>query len=89
MRTVFHQQFDDLVALLGEMCRLAGTAIAASTHALPQADLALAEDVIDRHDRLVQLRKQAEDAAFKLPAAGAGGRRVASSDRLDAGRCRG
>lgn len=48
------------------MCRLAGIAMELATQALLQADLALAEDVIDRHDHLVQLRKQAEDAAFKL-----------------------
>jgi phosphate transport system protein len=66
MRTVFHERLEQLTALLGEMCGLAGAGMEQATQALLQADLAAAENVIADHDRLVTMRRQAEDRAIAL-----------------------
>jgi phosphate transport system protein len=66
MRTAFHEQLDGLSILLGDMCRLAGEAMAKATQALLQADLVLAEQVISDHDRLVRMKAEAEESAFVL-----------------------
>ena len=66
MRTAFHEQLERLGETLSEMCGLAGLAMEDATQALLQADLALAEAVFASHARLVQMRSEAEDAAFVL-----------------------
>ena len=66
MRTAFHDQLDGLTALVGDMCGLAGEAMARATQALLQADLVLAEHVITDHDRLARMKVQAEETAFVL-----------------------
>jgi phosphate transport system protein len=66
MRTAFHDRLEALTTLLGEMCGLAGDAMAHATQALLQADLVLAERVIGDHERLERMRKQAEESAFVL-----------------------
>jgi phosphate transport system protein len=48
------------------MCGLAGVATERSTHALLQADLVVAEQVITDNDELVRMCKRAEEAAFVL-----------------------
>jgi phosphate transport system protein len=66
MRTAFHDRLDGLTMLLGDMCGLAGDAMARATQALLQADLVLAERVITDHERLERMRREAEDSAFVL-----------------------
>jgi phosphate transport system protein len=66
MRTVFHERLEQLTALLGEMCGLAGAGMEHATQALLQADLEAAENVIADHDRLVTMRRHAEDRAIAL-----------------------
>ena len=66
MRTVFHERLDDLAAQLGEMCGLTGLAMRGATHALLEADLSGAEQVISDHDRMAAMRVSAEEAAFAL-----------------------
>ncbi|MGN0125670.1 MAG: phosphate transport system regulatory protein PhoU, partial [Rhodococcus sp. (in: high G+C Gram-positive bacteria)] len=52
MRVVYNEQMGELGDLLGEMAGLAGTAMERSTRALLEADLALAEQVIDEHEKI-------------------------------------
>jgi phosphate transport system protein len=52
--------------LLGQMCDLAGVAMARSTSALLRADLAVAEEVITDHEQIVRLSADAEERAFAL-----------------------
>ena len=66
MRTAYHQQLDALTAQLGEMCGLAGVAMERATHALLQADLVLAEQVISDHDEITALSGHSEETAFVL-----------------------
>lgn len=66
MRTAYHEQLDDLTALLGEMCGLAGAAMERATQALLQADLVLAEQVITDHEQIAVMSARAEEAAFVL-----------------------
>ena len=66
MRTAFHEQLDSLTELLSDMCGLAGLAMDRATQALLHADLAVAEQVIGDHDRLVHMQTRAEEAAFAL-----------------------
>ena len=46
MRTAYHEQLDALNTILGEMCELAGAAMSRATQALLQADLSVAEAVM-------------------------------------------
>jgi phosphate transport system protein len=66
VRNAFHDQLDALTQTLGQMCGLAGLAMERATHALLQADLILAEQVIADHDQLLSMRTKAEDDAFVL-----------------------
>jgi phosphate transport system protein len=66
MRTAYHEQLDALTAQLGEMCGLAGVAMERATHALLQADLVLAEQVIGDHDQITALSGHSEETAFVL-----------------------
>ncbi|GAB92835.1 phosphate signaling complex protein PhoU [Gordonia rhizosphera] len=66
MRTAYHEQLDTLNLILGEMCELAGTAMARATQALLQADLAIAEEVISGTDKMTELSARAEEQAFAL-----------------------
>ena len=66
MRTAYHERLDALTAQLGEMCGLAGLAMERATHALLQADLVLAEQVISDHDAIVTMSARAEENAFVL-----------------------
>ncbi len=66
MRTAYHEQLTELTAQLGEMCRLAATAVEYATHALLRADLVLAEQVISDHEKISAMRACAEEKAFVL-----------------------
>ena len=66
MRTAFDQQLDALTAAIAEMCALAGRAMRDATQALLQADAALAERVIDEHDKIMLNGARAEQDAFAL-----------------------
>ena len=66
MRTAYHEQLAELTAQLGEMCGLAGAAMKRATHALLQADLVLAEQVISDHETISAMSTRAEEKAFVL-----------------------
>ena len=66
MRVVYNEQMGELGDLLGEMAGLAGTAMERSTRALLEADLALAEQVIDEHEKITDLGAICEEKAFQL-----------------------
>jgi phosphate transport system protein len=66
MRTAYHEQLDQLSEQLGDMCGLAGAAMERATQALLQADLVLAEQVIDDHEHIIAMSARAEEAAFVL-----------------------
>jgi phosphate transport system protein len=66
MRTAYHEQLSALTAQLGEMCGLAGQAMERATHALLQADLVLAEQVISDHEHITAMSARAEESAFVL-----------------------
>ncbi|MGB8406563.1 MAG: phosphate signaling complex protein PhoU [Mycobacterium sp.] len=66
MRTAYHEQLETLTARLGEMCGLAGAAMARATQALLQADLMLAEQVITDHEQISAMSAHAEEQAFVL-----------------------
>jgi phosphate transport system protein len=66
MRTVYHEQLSALCAQLGETCGLAATAMEHATHALLEADLSLAEQVIADHEHIEELNRRAEGTALKL-----------------------
>lgn len=66
MRAVYLGQLNALHELLGQMCDMAGEAMARSTHALLRADLAVAEEVITDHEQIVRMSADAEERAFAL-----------------------
>ncbi len=66
MRTAYHEQLDALTGEIAAMCGMAGVAMERATHALLQADLVLAEQVIGDHDRVISAGARAEEAAFVL-----------------------
>jgi phosphate transport system protein len=66
MRTAYHEQLSALCAEIGEMCGLAADAMEDATHALLQADLSMAEQVITDHDRIATMSRHAEQSALKM-----------------------
>jgi phosphate transport system protein len=66
MRNAFHDQLNSLIETLSQMCGLAGLAMERATHALLQADLPVAEQVITDHERLTRMQSSAEEAALLL-----------------------
>ena len=66
MRTVFHQQLDDLTVAIAEMCGSAGEAMEYATRALLRADLVLAEQVITDHDDIVARARKTEEQALTV-----------------------
>ncbi|MBU8809248.1 phosphate signaling complex protein PhoU [Mycolicibacterium goodii] len=66
MRTAFHEQLTALSAELGEMCGLAASAMERATQALLQADLLLAEEVLDTHELIALRDRHVEQTVFKL-----------------------
>jgi phosphate transport system protein len=66
MRTAFHEQLHALTADIAETCGLAGAAMERATQALLQADLVLAEEVIEDHDAFTLRIKKTEEAAITV-----------------------
>jgi len=66
MRTVYREQLADLARQLGEMCELAGVAMKCATHALLDAEIVSAEQVIREYSRIVAMRAKVEKEAFAL-----------------------
>ncbi len=66
MRAVYHEQLAELNATLGAMCDLSGTTMEHATQALLQADLDVAERLLEDRERMSLLSADAEDKAFKL-----------------------
>jgi phosphate transport system protein len=66
MRTAFHEQLHALTADIAETCGLAGAAMERATQALLQADLVLAEQVIEDHDAFTLRIRKTEEAAITV-----------------------
>ncbi|VEG44794.1 phosphate uptake regulator, PhoU [Mycolicibacterium flavescens] len=66
MRTAYQEQLTALSAQLGKMCGLAVSALERATEALLDADLSLAEQVIADHEHIIELNRQAEEAALRI-----------------------
>src|SRR3954452_14343322 len=66
MRTAYHEQLHALTDQLGQMCGVAGAAMDCARHALLQADLVLAEQVITDHEQIAAMSARAEESAFVL-----------------------
>lgn len=66
MRAEFREQLTALSSHMAQMCGLAGVAIERATRALLEADLSLAEQVIDDNQQIAKMCSQVEDTAFKL-----------------------
>jgi phosphate transport system protein len=66
MRTVFHERLERLTVSVADICGLAGLAMKRATESLLNADLVESETIIGDHDRLVQMRRQAEREAVAL-----------------------
>ncbi|MDI3315285.1 MAG: phosphate signaling complex protein PhoU [Mycobacterium sp.] len=66
MRPAYREQLAELSGQLAQMCELAGVAMERATHALLQADLVLAEQVISDHEKIAAISARAEKKAFLL-----------------------
>jgi phosphate transport system protein len=66
MRTEFHEELSALGTQVSEMCGLAADAMEHASHALLQADLSVAEQVLADDEHIVAMSRRAEDNAFKL-----------------------
>jgi phosphate transport system protein len=66
MRDLFHEELDAIGNQLVEMTRLAGSAMAKATTALLDADLKLAESVIEADDLIDDLHHDLESRALDL-----------------------
>lgn len=66
MRSVFREQIGALGTGIADLCDLSGTAMQHATHALLNADLTVAEEVLGRHDELTYRCAQVETDAFTI-----------------------
>jgi phosphate transport system protein len=66
MRDVFHDELDDIGDGVAEMIQLVAAAMQGGTSALLDADLLLAQKVIDADTRVDALRVDLEDRAFQM-----------------------
>ncbi|MCE3555503.1 phosphate signaling complex protein PhoU [Pseudonocardia sp. RS11V-5] len=66
MRDAYTEQLDELADALAGMCEDVATAMEKATRALLDADLRLAEEVIDEDIRIDEIRHTAEERAFAL-----------------------
>ena len=66
MRDAFHEELDSISETLVEMTRLVGSAMTRATTALLDADLTLAESVIDADDKVDDLQHSLDDSSFDL-----------------------
>jgi phosphate transport system protein len=66
MRSAYGAQLQALTDQLAHICQLTGSAMENATHAVLQADLLLAEQVIGSHETITFLSCKAEEAGFQL-----------------------
>lgn len=66
MRTRYHEQLSALSTQMAQICGLAAVAIDNATHALLDADRALAEQVINDHEQMVVMSTRAAHSALAL-----------------------
>jgi phosphate transport system protein len=66
VRTAYQGQLSALCSQMGDMCGLVASAMEHATHALLQADLPVAEQVIADHDHIVAMSRHADELALKL-----------------------
>ncbi|SFS87568.1 phosphate signaling complex protein PhoU [Saccharopolyspora flava] len=66
MREVYQEQLGMLTDVLGSMSAMVGTAMERATKSLLEADLSLAEQVIDEDSLVDEARSRAEEYAFGL-----------------------
>ncbi|MCF7551561.1 MULTISPECIES: phosphate signaling complex protein PhoU [Pseudonocardia] len=66
MRDAYTDQLDELAGALAGMCEDVATAMEKATRALLEADLKLAEQVIDEDLKIDEIRHAAEEKAFAL-----------------------
>ncbi|SCX32799.1 phosphate signaling complex protein PhoU [Mycolicibacterium fluoranthenivorans] len=66
MRSAFREQIGALGTGLAGLCDLSGRAMQHATHALLNADLTVAEEVLGRHDELTYRCAQVETDAFTI-----------------------
>lgn len=66
MRSAYGAQLEALTDQLAHICQLAGSAMETATHALLQADLLRAEQVIGSHENITFLSCRAEEDGFQL-----------------------
>ena len=79
MRDSYHEQLDDILADLVQMCQKVAIAVRSSTTALLEADIHQAEQVIGDDAELDRMQADIEERAFNLlarqsPVAGSGSR---------------
>ncbi len=68
MRDVYHEQLDAITASLIEMSRLVGSAISRSTTALLEADLSLAQSVVDGDAEVDEIYRHVEESVIDVMA---------------------
>ena len=66
MREVYQEQLGELAEELAAMSNMVGTAMERATTALLEADLTLAEQVIEEDVQVDEVRARAEEQAFGL-----------------------
>lgn len=66
MRNQFHEDLDKITDMLVELTRLAGSAMARATVALLDADVHLAESVIDADKKLDDIRIELDELSIEL-----------------------
>ncbi len=68
MREAYHEQLDSVSDELVQMTRLVGSAINRATQALLDADLQLAESVIEGDEAVDTLAAEIDDQCFEIAA---------------------
>jgi phosphate transport system protein len=66
MRDAYHEELDAISDSLVEMARFVGSAIGRSTTAMLDADLKLAESVIDADEKVDEMQRDLENSAIAL-----------------------
>jgi phosphate transport system protein len=66
MRTAFQEQLAALTTGMAELCELSGNAMQQATHALLEADLTVAEDVLDRNEDIRYRCGRLETEVFRV-----------------------
>ncbi|HNP55699.1 MAG TPA: phosphate signaling complex protein PhoU [Gordonia sp. (in: high G+C Gram-positive bacteria)] len=66
MRTAYHDELAELRAALGAMCELSGVTMEHATRALLQADVDVADRLLEDRRQMEHYSAEAEEKAFKL-----------------------